>query len=390
MLTFEELTTAVKTAAAVRVTTKLQPTGGPGDKVFPPTYGAKPGQDGPCYAFEQRVLPDGENVQCHLLDSVQSQANRFEEALDEAIDDGRLRLPRLLLDFADTDHADLSRLSSLAAPHRIADAYFREALLDGESFRKTKHGRAFENASTRHATAVYQLDPCSLVFGYWNSTGLEKGRPQNRVHRSLTSEIVAVGTVAGERSSSRVDPYFTGTGVTVFKDPHGQPAFEEQKAKYGNGKPSEINLGNILPAISSTGGVTMRYAQQTTVLSLAGLRTLRFPRGDGHVSRDRDHAAHTVLASIALVAIELQREAGYWLRSRCDLYAAESPTREVVGGAGAFDLDSKTAIQLFEQACQAAASQGLAWERYEWALTPGERLLSWATAAKTALGGGEG
>jgi len=67
----------------------------------------------------------------------------------------------------------------------------------------------------------------------------------------------------------------------------------------------------------------MRYAQQTTVLSSAALRTLRFPRGDGQVSRDRDHAAHTVLASIALVAIELQREAGYWLRSRCDLYAAE-------------------------------------------------------------------
>ena len=115
MLTFDELSAAVRSSAAIRVTTKLQPTGGPGEKVFPPTYGAKKGEDGACYSFENRVLPGGEIVECHLLDSVQSQANRFEEALDAALDEGRLQLPRLVLDFAGTDHADLGRLSSLQA-----------------------------------------------------------------------------------------------------------------------------------------------------------------------------------------------------------------------------------------------------------------------------------
>jgi CRISPR-associated protein Csb1 len=391
VLTFPELSTAVRTASAIRVTTKLQPSGGPADKVFPPTYGAKGGVDGACYSFEERVLPNGEIVRCHLIDSVQSQANRFEEALNDAIDEERVRLPRLVLDFAGTDHAELGRLSSLQAPHRIADAYFRDAELDGKNFRNTPQGRRFEAATTRHASAIFELDPCSLIFGYWNSTGLEKGRPQSRVHRSLTSEIVAIGTVPGERSSSRIDPYFTGSGVTVYEGPDGQPAFQQQKKKYGDGKPSEINLGNILPTVSGLGGVTMRYAEQKTVLSLAALRTLRFPDDEGAVSRDRDHAAHAVLASIALVAIELQREAGYWLRSRCDLYAAEPPVREIVGGAGTtFDLDTAAAILLFDAACEEARSHGLAWNQYDWSLTPGERLLSWAGAAKAAMSGGEG
>lgn len=391
MLTFDDLSMAVKSSSAIRVTTKLQATGGPGDKVFPPTYGTKDGKDGACYSFEDRVLPDGEVVRCHVIDSVQSQANRFEEALEAAIDEGRIRLPRLVLDFTGTAQADLGRLSSLQAPHRIADAYFRDALLDGESFRKTAKGLQFDAATTRHATAIYDLDPCSLLFGYWNSTGLEKGRPLNRVHRSLTSEIVAIGTLPGQRSSSRIDPYFTGAGVTVYKDDEGQPSFQMQSNKYGNGKPSEINLGNILPSLSSMGGVTMRVARQTTVLSLAGLRTLRFPREDGTLSRDRDHAAHTVLAAIALVAIELQREAGYWLRSRCDLYANEPPVREILSDAvTSVGLDTAHAIQLFHVACTAAESQGLAWERYDWILKPSDRLLSWANAAKAAMSGREG
>ena len=58
------------TAAAYRCVTDYQPAGGPGDKVFPPTY------EGGKYATEERVDPDsGEIRQCVLLDSVQSQAN---------------------------------------------------------------------------------------------------------------------------------------------------------------------------------------------------------------------------------------------------------------------------------------------------------------------------
>ena len=63
-------------AAAFSSVTDYQPAGGPGDKVFPPTY------EGGSYATEPRYI-NGEEVPCVLLDSVQSQANRMEMALLE-------------------------------------------------------------------------------------------------------------------------------------------------------------------------------------------------------------------------------------------------------------------------------------------------------------------
>ncbi|MDR7516667.1 MAG: type I-U CRISPR-associated protein Cas7 [Armatimonadota bacterium] len=53
------------TGAAFRCRRRLQPAGGPGDKVFPPTFA------GAVYAIEQRRVPGREGpVRCVLLDSV--------------------------------------------------------------------------------------------------------------------------------------------------------------------------------------------------------------------------------------------------------------------------------------------------------------------------------
>jgi hypothetical protein len=66
-LTLDLLRNAVKTAAAFRCRRRLQPAGGEGDKVFPPTFA------GAVYAIEKRRVPGREGaVQCVLLDSVQS------------------------------------------------------------------------------------------------------------------------------------------------------------------------------------------------------------------------------------------------------------------------------------------------------------------------------
>lgn len=73
-------------AAAFRVVTELQPVGGDGDKLFPPTY------EGSVYAEETRVI-DGKAERCVLLDSVQSQANRLELALLEGHRSGKLKFP---------------------------------------------------------------------------------------------------------------------------------------------------------------------------------------------------------------------------------------------------------------------------------------------------------
>lgn len=127
------------------------------------------------------------------------------------------------------------------------------------------------------------------------------------------------------------------------RDKEGKPV------KWGKkGKPSELLLGQIVPSIGKNdegggerrrlsseelrklgGGVTMKYALQTTVLSLAALRRLRFPNTEGH-SPERDTAARTVLAALGLVAIAAQRERDYFLRSRCELRAMDSPQYEFV------------------------------------------------------------
>ena len=86
-ITLQALENAVASqAAAFRCVSQYQPAGGPGDKVFPPTY------EGGKYATETRII-DNQQVPCVLLDSVQSQANRMELALLEAYRDERIELP---------------------------------------------------------------------------------------------------------------------------------------------------------------------------------------------------------------------------------------------------------------------------------------------------------
>src|SRR5438874_13015624 len=99
-MTLEELRLAVGRDAALRRVQKLQPVGGPGDKIFPPTYPGERRNDPPRHVFETRRVA-GKNVLCVLIDSVQSQANRPEEALKDARGSG-LSFPVIAVDFTGT------------------------------------------------------------------------------------------------------------------------------------------------------------------------------------------------------------------------------------------------------------------------------------------------
>src|SRR6266568_2318535 len=151
-LTHVELKRAVTSnAAAFRCRCRLQPAGGETDKVFPPTYA------GGVYAVEDRRV-DGKVVRCVLLDSVQSQANRLEEALQDAFLPNWRELP------ADGDAlpCDLPVIgvyvgnhgwvTSLTAPHRIHDAILRDSNLAGTRFRDSVIGRAIVAARVHNAT----------------------------------------------------------------------------------------------------------------------------------------------------------------------------------------------------------------------------------------------
>ena len=154
-LAFDILKQAVAShAAAFRCVTEYQPAGGIGDKVFPPTY------KGGKYAVEKkRILDGGEFVDCVLLDSVQSQANRMESALLEARRAGWIELPLVTVRF---DHDSLKKkftVTSLEAPHRVADAILRDSLLDGVMFRRSGKGKALDTADVKNATDLFGLCP---------------------------------------------------------------------------------------------------------------------------------------------------------------------------------------------------------------------------------------
>src|SRR3954463_16214792 len=103
-LTYGELKKAVEgSSAAFRLTLKLEAVS---PKVFPPTY------EGGKYATEERNI-NGQRVPCVLLDSVPSQANRMELALQEAHDGGHFKLPLVAVDFTQVENPGVPKITSL-------------------------------------------------------------------------------------------------------------------------------------------------------------------------------------------------------------------------------------------------------------------------------------
>ena len=146
----------------------ISPPEAPGDKIFPPTY------ERGSYATEMRHM-GGEEVPCVLLDSVQSQANRMELALLEEWESGRVPLPVISVAFTGPGLPRPFRVTSLEAPHRIADALLRDSELDGVMFRDSDTGKRLDTLDVRNATALFELCPTALVFGMWDSTGPAAG-----------------------------------------------------------------------------------------------------------------------------------------------------------------------------------------------------------------------
>lgn len=399
-LTLDTLAAAVAGAAvAIRSVTRLQPAGGPGDKVFPPTYATEAPKSR--YAWEKRRI-DGVEVQTVLLDSVASQANRMEEALQRAWEDGRLSFPVVSVDFSgERGLEDIDRVTALQAPHRLADAILRDSVdAAGVPFRDTAIGRAFTDATPKNATAVWASCPTALIFGVWDSTG-PKGGLGSKIQRALVSEIVGIDASEGVKTASRLDPLGIESSVKVYhraddrrewtiedsaaEKKGGKPVPFSRKAADGKGNPSAINHSNVAPSIDTTaGGVTFAYAQQTTVLSLPALRRLRFPtntagdRPEGPARLRAEEAARTALAALALAAMAELRDQGFDLRSRASLWPEGPATLELLSADGGaprrYRLDARDAARLLADAQTRAAEHGFVWQREPMRLKPAPKL----------------
>ena len=376
----QTLTEIIKgTAVAFRCVTDYQPAGGPGDKIFPPTY------EGGKYATEERIDPEtGAHRSCVLLDSVQSQANRMELALLESHRAGKVELPLLVTRFDQEELLKKFIVTSLDAPHRIADALFRDSLLEGTIFRESNKGKILDVADTRNATGLFGLCPTALVFGLWDSTG-RRGGSGCKFQRTVVSEIVGYDAVAGRKTASRIDPAeIMRNAATLYERksesdtvPHWTLNEKEGKKKLKTGRPSEANHSNIPPTITE-GGFTISKARQTTTLSLAVLRRLRFPlNGAADSDHNIDLTARTTLAALGLAAGTLAR-VDTDLRSRCQLFAVQEPVWELLDRPGEspqkFDLSPEDALNLLQETITEAKKAGLPWEG-EIELTPSVELV---------------
>lgn len=406
----ENLMDAVKRDAALRRVRKLQPVGGQNDKIFPPTYPGERQNDPARHVFEQRRVKD-KNVWCVLIDSVQSQANRLEEALLAAVEEDKgLPLPYVTVDFRDAGLAPLEKITSLDAPHRVYDAILRDSLLGKEPFMKSKEGRRLAEAKPADATALLELSPTALLFGAWHSQG-EGGGVGAKFPRTLVSEIMGINAsvqtisagkvnmvtgevekmeeievrAAGRRTGSRIDPLGVLKKVEVFKSPTGWDTSKDAAGKGAKpSRPSEINHGNIAPSVSPL-GTTCDYAEHRAVITLAGIRRLRF--GDAK----RDAAGRTLIAALGLMALAEQDERGYALRSRCDLVCDGSASLELVhpdGKSDSFDLDHASARKLYQEAHKQAAEAGFEFKSLT--LKPQDKLVAIVKRSRELALEGEG
>ena len=394
-LTFEQLCSAVDgDAVALRSVTTLQPAGGTNDKIFPPSYFIENKSDHK-YAVEERILENGTTSTTVLLDSVASQANRAELALLAAYRLQKLFFPVPYIDFK--NHAELTdyeELTVLDVPHRIADAIFRDSLLDGKLFRSSNIGKAITESTPRNATALFRYSPTSLLFGMWDSTG-PKGGQGSKFQRAYVSEIVGFNAVTGNKVGSRIDPLqidkvspddrvfntkdelWTDDRTKASTNKKGEPEFASRGSKEGEaGQPSKINHGSIPPTIDTkAGGVTISKAIQTTVLSFAALRKLHFKNH----SREAASAARVAIAALGIAAIAYQREMDFDLRSRCLLIPTELPRIEMLDRAGASkenrNIDTSTASSLLVKAASKAKEVGIGWEEDEIKLVPAPKLI---------------
>lgn len=371
--------------AGVTVHTILEPIAGPAAPVKPAVYA------GGLYQEDERWWGDPPaRTRVIVIDNTPSQANRLEAALEGLR--ASLGLPDIVLDLSgiETLPSHLPRqLSGFHFPHRHADAYLRDATLDGRSFLATTVGKAILGATADEPMALFQWFPQALLFGYWQSH-LGKKRPQAKLARSWVSEIAGYEP-ARQGDWTRVlglkgDPLNLSVDEQVkFEKEDLLSGWEivEQSQKTGGRKQgeslSEIGHGQV-PVGAALAGVSFRSIEQRATVSFAGLRRIRCRDGEASA------AGRALLVALGLVAHVAVFGRAFSLRSGCDLRPIHSRWRWL-GTEGEEELEPPSleeATALFHACRQRAEALGLTegggWDREPLVVKPNPSLTRAITA----------
>ena len=303
----------------IRIDSHLEPLSGPGGLVKPAVY------EGGTYQHDRRWASpdDSEPTPVIVVDNVPSQANRLEDALRRNRDS--TSIPEFVLDLSDLPHlpAHLPQsLSSLEFPHRNADAYLRDAELDGQDFLKTEIGQAIFGATAQTCGPLIAWFPQALLYGFWQSH-LGKKRQNTKHARAWVSEIVGWQPASTETRGLGLkgDSLNLNTDDVVTSNPDDRTAWEVGKgAKIAGAKSdklSEIGHGQVpfMGNDAAAAAVSFARVTQRATVSFAQLR--RISLGGG--SSDSDAAVRALLVALGLHAHELAFGRGFALRSGAEL-----------------------------------------------------------------------
>lgn len=366
--------------AAIRIHSPLEPPGGPGAPVKPATYA------GGVFQRDFRWWGDPpERTETYSIDNVPSQANHLEDALESLAPD--LGLPSVDLDLSEISNLPphlLRHISGYKFPHRQADAYLRDAILDGRPFSETPEGTRLFSATGDDPSAILQWFPQALLFGYWQSH-VGQRRTQSRLARSWVSQVVGFGPAAPADNPTRT--------LALKGDPMN--LLGNQRVKYEPddllGKGWEIVPGtktgqqDTLAAIghgqvpvsgddAALGPVSFKGIEQLATLSFPGLRRLRWDDADAAA------AGRALVAALGLLAHVAAFDHPFYLRSGCDLRAVDT-TWTWIGGDGdesvePLKLDGAKALlgECVDRARARGLLEGGGWGKKPLHLTPAASL----------------
>ena len=358
---------------------ELEPLDGPGGVVRPAIY------TGAQYQADRRWPPpggpnQGEAQDVFVIDNVPSQANRLEEALRRSR--ASTGVPEMILDLSSLSglppHLP-QRLSSWQFPHRNADAYLRDSMLDGIDFGKHQVGRDLFAATGDAAAALVGWWPQALLYGFWQSH-LGKKRSQAKHARAWTSEIVGWQPAARDTMIRGVkgDPMNLSIEESAAYDDRDHEGWRfGAKPEKGEAKKklSELGHGQVPFSDETPAAVSFRRVTQRATVSFAQLRRVSLGSDFNDAA---DAAARALLVAMGLHAHLLAFRRGFALRSGANLRVSNSSVTWLgVADEEVDRLDADVTTELLESAKRHARSAGVpltGWDTDPLLLAPKENL----------------
>ena len=363
----------------IRIDTELEPLAGAGAPVKPAVY------QGGVYQQDRRWMCPGdeESTPVIVIDNVPSQANRLEDAL--RLHRESTTIPELILDLSELRGlpAHLPKhLSSLQFPHRNADAYLRDAKLDGKDFTGTDLGKAILAATPHACGPLMAWFPQALLYGFWQSH-LGKKKARTKHARAWVSEIVGWHPASTETKTLGLkgDPLnLSKENVTSNEDDGTKWDLGTGESVAGGKKSKLSKIGHGQVPFTEEGDpaaapVSFARVTQRATISFAQLR--RVGLGDSQPAADT--AARALLVALGLHAHLLAFGRGFALRSGGEL----RPKPRTVTWLGA---DEDEACELGDAAATHALLQDAkrhahsadvpldGWDKAPRVLTPKENL----------------